>query len=207
MIHIKKKEKKIEKWKCRSTWTTPAKDCRQPWESESGTIATDITTRSALQSAKAKANIATTLTLSEVINSRALGSRNSRSSPNEPPLLEIDLESSEEALTRINSLLLILQENSVTEEDITGHLNPLHTTKYLEESILGRSCFIEFLGLRKLVTGVEVRSGRWRAVREFIFRSMNLFVAVYLSQQKEIFRRRGKKNRTLKQGEIWWRSL
>lgn len=55
-----------------STWTTPAKDWRQPWERDRGTIATDITTLSALHKAKDKANIATTFTLSEVMNSTKL---------------------------------------------------------------------------------------------------------------------------------------
>lgn len=62
----------------------PAKDRLQPLDKDNGTIATDITTRSALQSARAKASMATTLTLSDVINSKKLGDSISLSSANEP---------------------------------------------------------------------------------------------------------------------------
>lgn len=56
----------------RRTCTIPEKDRLQPWEMDSGKMATDITTRSALQSVNASASIATILTLSEVINSTKL---------------------------------------------------------------------------------------------------------------------------------------
>lgn len=62
----------------------PEKDWVQPWALESGTMATDMTTRSALQRAKAKPSMATTLTLSEVRNSKKLAFRGPLSSENSP---------------------------------------------------------------------------------------------------------------------------
>lgn len=56
-----------------TTWTTPAKDLLHPRAADMGTIATDMTTRSALQSANARASIETTFTRSEVMNSKKLG--------------------------------------------------------------------------------------------------------------------------------------
>jgi hypothetical protein len=70
--------------KKKTTWTIPENDRLHPRERDNGTIATDITTRSALQSARAKASIATTFTLSEVINSAKLGACTTLSSGNAP---------------------------------------------------------------------------------------------------------------------------
>lgn len=73
------------------TWTMPAKDLVQPWEWDKGTIATDMTTLSALQSKRAKASIAATFTLSDVMNSTKLGaSADSTSSENDPKRAPFD---------------------------------------------------------------------------------------------------------------------
>lgn len=50
------------------TWTTPAKLWLQPWAADMGTMATDMTTRSALHSAMATATMATTFARSELQN-------------------------------------------------------------------------------------------------------------------------------------------
>lgn len=148
-----------------STWTTPANDWRQPWEADNGTIATDITTRSALHKAKAKANIATTFTLSEVMNSAKLGSRTPPLSLNEPPAT--DRASFDEALIGVNRIFRV--ENS--------RLRILFTVKYWEQLRLdkhdGNFTFDNsrlFEGLRLWRLGIV--TVRRRVAGEFMFEAL-----------------------------------
>lgn len=138
----------------------PAKDWRQPWERDRGTIATDMTTRSALHKAKDKANIATTFTLSEVMNSTKLSSRCMLP-------LAIDWESFEEARIR---LLRTGRGTSVLKE-----LSAVNNLKHfwLDENLqfkgnltLNTSCLPKELGFLKVELGLRYR----RVAGEFILR-------------------------------------
>lgn len=129
-------------------------------------MATDITTRSALHRAKAKATIATTLTLSEVMNSKKLGPR---TSPSSPP---IDWASFEETLTlRVGVLIgpcksLIVEELLVNENVFKCFV--CDDSVRVERSLLFENVLVrKFLGFGK-TRGERGRIDRSREVGKFI---------------------------------------
>lgn len=151
--------------KKKTTWTIPENDRLHPRERDNGTIATDITTLSALQSARAKASIATTFTLSEVINSAKLGACTSFSSGNAP-----SEASSEETLNRKE------RRSRSSEEAEEPWRSLILSTELVKETFLKQSLFGNPTKREEMVLVFwkavrELRwSGRWREIAELMAR-------------------------------------